>query len=335
MDEQSSSSDKPADETQNVRPEVSNDDSVDRSGAQHAMPVSSHDSHPSAPVLDNDTSTHADDASASAHAIAFGGSWITPSSDDYTSDFDVDSIIARSHHEKFEPGKSPYTHSTTPERSYRSQARSHTDDESVLKPKAKLDFGSGIDREMIDNAMAFLGIPQKADGRYLRKDRDHKRWRYACETCRERRVKCDEARPICKTCERSKRHCEGYGSKQRGMSSGQSIHSFVEHNDRERSRASPHRVRTIKDDVLQAFAMLDLCLSHMRICSDSLPQGEWRDETARMKLLTQDLRTISVNAFFGKNSNAQRIMKGFNDDIDDLFLLLVPGRWSLIFIGNK
>jgi hypothetical protein len=37
-----------------------------------------------------------------------------------------------------------------------------------------------------------------------------KRTKTGCLTCRKRRVRCGEERPICKNCIKSKRHCEGY-----------------------------------------------------------------------------------------------------------------------------
>ena len=37
-----------------------------------------------------------------------------------------------------------------------------------------------------------------------------KRTKSGCLTCRKRRIKCDEARPICQNCTKSKRHCDGY-----------------------------------------------------------------------------------------------------------------------------
>ncbi|KAF5970482.1 zinc finger transcription factor ace1 [Fusarium bulbicola] len=37
-----------------------------------------------------------------------------------------------------------------------------------------------------------------------------KRTKTGCLTCRKRRIKCDEARPICNICIKTKRHCEGY-----------------------------------------------------------------------------------------------------------------------------
>ncbi|KAF2091582.1 hypothetical protein K490DRAFT_32436 [Saccharata proteae CBS 121410] len=40
-----------------------------------------------------------------------------------------------------------------------------------------------------------------------------KRTKTGCLTCRKRRIKCDEARPICRNCTKSKRHCEGYNQR--------------------------------------------------------------------------------------------------------------------------
>ncbi|WPG99558.1 Hypothetical protein R9X50_00237500 [Acrodontium crateriforme] len=37
-----------------------------------------------------------------------------------------------------------------------------------------------------------------------------KRTKTGCLTCRKRRIKCGEERPVCKNCVKSKRHCEGY-----------------------------------------------------------------------------------------------------------------------------
>ena len=43
-----------------------------------------------------------------------------------------------------------------------------------------------------------------------RKPRDRRRTKAGCMTCRKRRIKCDEERPICNNCIKSKRRCEGY-----------------------------------------------------------------------------------------------------------------------------
>lgn len=40
-----------------------------------------------------------------------------------------------------------------------------------------------------------------------------KRTKTGCLTCRKRRIKCDEGRPTCNNCLKSKRHCEGYSQR--------------------------------------------------------------------------------------------------------------------------
>ncbi|KXJ92289.1 hypothetical protein Micbo1qcDRAFT_162501 [Microdochium bolleyi] len=40
-----------------------------------------------------------------------------------------------------------------------------------------------------------------------------KRTKTGCLTCRQRRIKCDESRPICNNCIKSKRQCEGYNKR--------------------------------------------------------------------------------------------------------------------------
>lgn len=40
-----------------------------------------------------------------------------------------------------------------------------------------------------------------------------KRTKTGCLTCRKRRIKCDEGKPICKNCQKSKRQCEGYNQR--------------------------------------------------------------------------------------------------------------------------
>ena len=43
-----------------------------------------------------------------------------------------------------------------------------------------------------------------------RRRKSRKRTKTGCLTCRKRRIKCGEERPICQNCVKSKRHCEGY-----------------------------------------------------------------------------------------------------------------------------
>jgi Fungal Zn(2)-Cys(6) binuclear cluster domain/Fungal specific transcription factor domain len=42
-----------------------------------------------------------------------------------------------------------------------------------------------------------------------------KRVRTGCSTCRKRRVKCDEGKPVCRRCRNANFHCEGYEQPQR------------------------------------------------------------------------------------------------------------------------
>ena len=45
------------------------------------------------------------------------------------------------------------------------------------------------------------------------KKMSRKRTKTGCLTCRKRRIKCGEERPICNNCIKSKRHCEGYNQR--------------------------------------------------------------------------------------------------------------------------
>lgn len=40
-----------------------------------------------------------------------------------------------------------------------------------------------------------------------------KRTKSGCLTCRKRRIKCDEGKPICRNCQKSRRQCEGYNQR--------------------------------------------------------------------------------------------------------------------------
>lgn len=60
----------------------------------------------------------------------------------------------------------------------------------------------GVAAELDDGEVA------AAKARLLRK-----RTKTGCLTCRKRRIKCGEERPICKNCIKSKRHCEGYSQR--------------------------------------------------------------------------------------------------------------------------
>ncbi|ROV91661.1 hypothetical protein VMCG_09226 [Cytospora schulzeri] len=46
-----------------------------------------------------------------------------------------------------------------------------------------------------------------------KKTNTRKRTKTGCMTCRRRRIKCDEGKPICQNCTKSKRQCEGYNTR--------------------------------------------------------------------------------------------------------------------------
>ncbi|KAI1321244.1 hypothetical protein F5Y16DRAFT_389202 [Xylariaceae sp. FL0255] len=52
---------------------------------------------------------------------------------------------------------------------------------------------------------------QGVSKRICSQPKDRKRSRFGCGTCRARKVKCDQAFPICRTCSSSSRVCDGYG----------------------------------------------------------------------------------------------------------------------------
>ncbi|KAK5138154.1 hypothetical protein LTR08_004849 [Meristemomyces frigidus] len=71
-----------------------------------------------------------------------------------------------------------------------------------------------------------LGGHREADGTHARSADDtaaaeaalqarlsRKRTKTGCLTCRKRRIKCGEERPVCGNCVKSKRHCEGYSQR--------------------------------------------------------------------------------------------------------------------------
>ncbi|KAF1974999.1 hypothetical protein BU23DRAFT_85634 [Bimuria novae-zelandiae CBS 107.79] len=64
-------------------------------------------------------------------------------------------------------------------------------------------------------AMRYQLPPQAGDGGRMMSGGRHKkeikrRTKTGCLTCRKRRIKCDEAHPVCRNCQKSKRECMGY-----------------------------------------------------------------------------------------------------------------------------
>ncbi|KAK6699477.1 hypothetical protein SNK03_012222 [Fusarium graminearum] len=66
------------------------------------------------------------------------------------------------------------------------------------------------------NQKAPANSNQQDDGRDdadRKRNNIRKRTKTGCLTCRKRRIKCDEGRPICNNCIKSKRQCEGYNQR--------------------------------------------------------------------------------------------------------------------------
>lgn len=57
------------------------------------------------------------------------------------------------------------------------------------------------------------GANQKPSGPTAAQAKLRKRTKTGCLTCRKRRIKCGEERPICNNCVKSKRNCEGYNQR--------------------------------------------------------------------------------------------------------------------------
>ncbi|KAH6659703.1 hypothetical protein BKA67DRAFT_25187 [Truncatella angustata] len=57
------------------------------------------------------------------------------------------------------------------------------------------------------------GRDKPDDDQATKKQTVRKRTKTGCMTCRRRRIKCDEARPVCGNCIKSKRQCEGYNQR--------------------------------------------------------------------------------------------------------------------------
>ncbi|RMX87107.1 hypothetical protein D0868_15039, partial [Hortaea werneckii] len=75
-----------------------------------------------------------------------------------------------------------------------------------MAPDGKRDDSS--DAEANDDKGQGTSVPLEAIKRLSRK-----RTKTGCLTCRKRRIKCGEERPVCKNCIKSKRHCDGYNQR--------------------------------------------------------------------------------------------------------------------------
>lgn len=65
------------------------------------------------------------------------------------------------------------------------------------------------DRDGVDSVVTDTSAAEAA----LKARLSRKRTKTGCLTCRKRRIKCGEERPICRNCVKSKRHCEGYNQR--------------------------------------------------------------------------------------------------------------------------
>lgn len=358
MDKRSSSSDQSEYEARDIRPEVSNDESADHSNVQHVLPVAPRDSHSSASVLNKDTSIHTLNLTTSAHAASFLGSWITPFRDDYVFDHLGESPPGFQS-KADEPEKSTHTDLAL-DGSDVPQARSHTSDVSLLGITPELEFGNEATAEGseetkqtgISNALKILELPRhpRRRGRPRNKKVYHATQKTGCDTCRLMKKKCDETKPICKVCERNNVYCGGYEQKQTWPRNNQGKRSLVVHNDAEPSLTDERGSVAIRDDLASASAICELCIKDISNYLEQLPQGEGssfviqqptatpndvisayenelKDGRARLKLLLQDLDSISKSLFFGKRPNAQRIMQGLLADLNDLMITFWRGRW--------
>ncbi|EME44107.1 hypothetical protein DOTSEDRAFT_88360 [Dothistroma septosporum NZE10] len=63
-----------------------------------------------------------------------------------------------------------------------------------------------------DNARPLTADTSAAEAA-LKAKLSRKRTKTGCLTCRKRRIKCGEERPVCKNCIKSKRHCDGYNQR--------------------------------------------------------------------------------------------------------------------------
>ncbi|KAF5237772.1 hypothetical protein FANTH_10647 [Fusarium anthophilum] len=85
------------------------------------------------------------------------------------------------------------------------------------RDERRAEFSSELRQRAMVESFGYQKAPASSDSQdESREETDgkrnniRKRTRTGCLTCRKRRIKCDEGRPICSNCIKSKRHCEGY-----------------------------------------------------------------------------------------------------------------------------
>jgi len=75
------------------------------------------------------------------------------------------------------------------------------------------DAGHDASDDESDHKVPLEGTDTSKAEAALRAKLSRKRTKTGCLTCRKRRIKCGEERPVCKNCIKSKRHCEGYSQR--------------------------------------------------------------------------------------------------------------------------
>ena len=76
-----------------------------------------------------------------------------------------------------------------------------------------VDAGHDVSDDDSDHKVPLDGADTTKAEAALRAKLSRKRTKTGCLTCRKRRIKCGEERPVCKNCIKSKRHCEGYSQR--------------------------------------------------------------------------------------------------------------------------
>ncbi|KAF5585568.1 zinc finger transcription factor ace1 [Fusarium pseudocircinatum] len=79
------------------------------------------------------------------------------------------------------------------------------------RDERRAEFSSELRQRAMVESFGNQKVPASSNPQgELREETDGKRTKTGCLTCRKRRIKCDEGKPICNNCIKSKRHCEGY-----------------------------------------------------------------------------------------------------------------------------
>ena len=74
-------------------------------------------------------------------------------------------------------------------------------------------MGSKSPDDEVDNTKALRDSNVSSSEVAIKAKQSGKRTKTGCLTCRHRRIKCGEERPVCGNCIKSRRHCESYGQR--------------------------------------------------------------------------------------------------------------------------